>query len=64
MIRLETGDELEIAAGTDIDSSRQQLASFYGDIDTHESVRLDDDTVVRSSQIAYMQLRERSQAAA
>ena len=61
MIRLETGDELEIAAGTDIDSSRQQLASFYGDIDTHKSVRLDDDTVVRSSQIAYMQLRERSQ---
>jgi len=59
-IKLETGDELEIDAGRDAAAAREQLASFYGDLDTHKFVRFDDDTVVRSSQIAYMQLRARS----
>ena len=58
-VKLETGDELEIGAGTDLASAREQLASFYSDIDTHKFVRFDDDTVVRSSQIAFLQLRER-----
>jgi hypothetical protein len=58
-VKLETGDELEIDAGTDLEAAREQLGSFYSDIDTHKFVRFDDDTVVRSSQIAFMQLRER-----
>jgi hypothetical protein len=61
-VKLDTGDELEIDAGGDRELARAELASFHADVATHEFVRFDDDTVVRSTQIAYMQLREREQA--
>ena len=62
VVKLETGDELEIDAGTELESARAQLASFYSELDTHKFVRFDGDTVIRSSQIAYLRLRERTES--
>ena len=59
LVKLETGDELKIGAGAgaDAESARALLASFYRELAAHEFVLLDEDTVVRSNQIAFMQVR-------
>ena len=59
VVKLDTGDELEIDAGTEADAAQEQLAAFFEELETHTFVRFDERTVVRTSQIAYMQLRKR-----
>ena len=64
VVKLHTGDELEIDGGSDAEFARARLASFYRDLATHEFVLFDDDTVVRSNQITHMQVRKPEQSRA
>jgi hypothetical protein len=56
-VKLEDGEALRAALGSDLEAARAQLASVYTDFGGDGFVLLGEDTVVRSRDIRYVQLR-------
>ena len=61
-VKLETGDQLRVDAGGDLDAARAHLATIYTQIVSDPFVLVDENTVVRTEDIVYMQLRDESES--